>query len=728
MALALEGDGMQDLEHCGPAPAKKAKAQPKRRQSRGSSAGGAGAPTDASPCGEPQNDDAEDGPNKKCATCKKKKPVSDFHQQQGTCKPCWNAIRGLKRFAKAQGQEVWLKALSETEHTDLVKAYSKEHERATKERSRVKFSIAAYKEATVEQDGVRFEARRRLMTEKVFIEHAQTTEGGDLTKSQAEQKWQEMLGDPKTLKVGEGKAVKCALVVCTDIVDYSDMANRREVERQQRLSAKMTDEEFRGKANGVGQADALVLSGQSSNKRIGDAVAARVGSLSADDQGAGQIDFVPDDVRCLSAKRPRKDQNEEEDAEPHAEELVGEKGGPKSSWFDAAQQSAKASRSFEDTVQKYGQKMQQQSNAMRNQIDLSRSCNSNCKTEIMICTNRLQCLSEILVGTEKSFADYCVNLRQTASASCSVNSRGTTNESAVGHLGTPCKDHESLYTLQQFKQMASAFAKVSSEAELGALWKKVKGILGHWDELLASCKVSAQELKKADKGTPGAKATAKKGAAAKRKGKAGGGSAYQVFQCVHNVGGSSRCIADGHKLPDFHPPHHPFIFNGPRALAAACNPADPNLSDEQKSCSAAIQEFKQSFGKSDLRFVAGKAQQVCPQSCELYIRQELFGLVGVHNTHAFGQALQATHVTRTKFAALKQAMASSCYGVIKGHRSVRLETAAMATLRFGAEGRREVVVALATDIVNFLRNEEKQQRPADAEEAEPITTNAAAHW
>ncbi|CAJ1401414.1 unnamed protein product [Effrenium voratum] len=181
----------------------------------------------------------EDGPNKKCATCKKKKPVSDFHQQQGTCKPCWNAIRGLKRFAKAQGQEVRLKALSETEHTDLVKAYSKEHERATKERSRVKFSIAAYKEATVEQDGVRFKARRRLMTEKVFIEHAQTTEGGDLTKSQAEQKWQEMLGDPKTLKVGEGKAVKCAVVVCTDIVDYSDMANRREVERQQRLSAKM---------------------------------------------------------------------------------------------------------------------------------------------------------------------------------------------------------------------------------------------------------------------------------------------------------------------------------------------------------------------------------------------------------------------------------------------------------------------------------------------------------
>ena len=229
-----------------------------------------------------------------------------------------------------------MKALSETEHTDLVKAYSKEHERATKERSRVKFSIAAYKEATVEQDGVRFEARRRLMTEKVFIEHAQTTEGGDLTKSQAEQKWQEKLGDPKTLKVGEGKAVKCAVVVCADIVDYSDMANRREVERQQRLSAKMTDEEFRGKANGVGQvgvfpcvfcvlvrlffsrvavasgqADALVLSGQSSNKRIGDAVAAKVGSLSADDQGAGQIDFVPDDVRCLSAKRPRKDQNKE---------------------------------------------------------------------------------------------------------------------------------------------------------------------------------------------------------------------------------------------------------------------------------------------------------------------------------------------------------------------------------------------------------------------------------
>ena len=208
-----------------------------------------------------------------------------------------------------------------------------------------------------------------------------------------------------------------------------------------------------------------MLSGQSSNKRIGDAVAARVGSLSADDQGAGQIDFVPDDVRCLSAKRPRKDQNEEEDAEPRAEELVGEKGGPKSSWFDAAQQSAKASRSFEDTVQKYGQKMQQQSNAMRNQIDLSRSCNSNCKTEIMICTNRLQCLSEILVGTEKSFADYCVNLRQTASASCSVNSRGTANESAVGHLGTPCKDHESLYTLQQFKQMAPAFGKVSVQEQ-----------------------------------------------------------------------------------------------------------------------------------------------------------------------------------------------------------------------------------------------------------------------
>ena len=118
------------------------------------------------------------------------------------------------------------------------------------------------------------------MTIKVFVEHVQTIEGGDLSKSQVEQKWQEMLDD----------TIKCAVVVCTDIVDYSNMANRRKVERQMVLGkwgyfvvfCVLERLFFSRVAVASCQADALV---QSSNKRIGEAVAAKVGSLSIDDQG-----------------------------------------------------------------------------------------------------------------------------------------------------------------------------------------------------------------------------------------------------------------------------------------------------------------------------------------------------------------------------------------------------------------------------------------------------------
>lgn len=108
-------------------------------------------------------------------------------------------------------------------------------------------------------------------------------------------------------------------------------------------------------------------------------------------------------------------------------------------------------------------------------------------------------LEQISQGSPASFTQYCLQIRQKAKDCCSVNSHGSASEVAVGVLGSPCNNHESLHTMAQFKDMNSLFAKAATADELASNWIRVKTVACHWDELLASCRVSLQELKKADR-------------------------------------------------------------------------------------------------------------------------------------------------------------------------------------------------------------------------------------
>lgn len=81
----------------------------------------------------------------------------------------------------------------------------------------------------------------------VYIRFVQAEEGGDLTKYQAEKKWNEMLKDPSVFKVEEDDKPKCAVLVHQDLVDYEDLSRTCQMNREQKL-ARMSEEQFNAKA------------------------------------------------------------------------------------------------------------------------------------------------------------------------------------------------------------------------------------------------------------------------------------------------------------------------------------------------------------------------------------------------------------------------------------------------------------------------------------------------
>lgn len=198
------------------------------------------------------------GTLRKCKRCKKSLPADSFYQSQGNCINCSKDLRNLRNIAKANGEVEWFQTLDESALDKLVQAYGKEKEKAVKERTKIKFSMTTYKERKVHAEGTRKEGRRRYMTEEQYYLWARTVDGGCLSKSKAEAKWGEYLDDPNTKRDEEGPngELRLAIRVYTEEVDYDDVAGIREVEQQQRLSNKMTNEQLNSKV------DNLVLAGE----------------------------------------------------------------------------------------------------------------------------------------------------------------------------------------------------------------------------------------------------------------------------------------------------------------------------------------------------------------------------------------------------------------------------------------------------------------------------------
>ena len=328
-------------------------------------------------------------------------------------------------MAKAQKEEAWLATLSEAEMEQLSKAYVKEKEKAEREHQRVRFQLVRYKESVKASNGVRAEARRRFMNEAQYMKFAQSDDGGNYTKLQAEAKWTEMLGDIGVDKLGEGKNLRCAVKVYDDLVDYSDVGSERAIEQEARLSAKMSEKEMERKVN------AMVLSNHDkSNFQLGGVANLSQGMASQvfDSEGSGGFSstVLPgqklQDLMPSTGKKRKLVAGTEEEAEDAAssEEPADAPGSAekpeetkeKTKWFDAAASVAKAKRQLKELVDKFHSRMKIQVSSMQEQIDLSRASTHEAPVETKIVNTRLQALQIIAHGTADEFAVYCCKMAQ----------------------------------------------------------------------------------------------------------------------------------------------------------------------------------------------------------------------------------------------------------------------------------------------------------------------------
>ena len=397
-----------------------------------------------------------DTAEKKCRSCKKKKPESQFYAAQAECKDCSHATTNVKRAVQRQKEEDWYNSLSEVEKDNMNKAYLKEKEKSDKVRGRVRFNVKKYKEELQARSGVRFEGRRRFMTEKKFMAYARSEEGGDLTKAQAEKKWEEMWQSKKYVKRGK----KVAVPIEEDLVDFSELAKSRAIEGEQRLNANMTEEEMQSRLN------SLVTSGDGSLGRGLD-IQSMVGNLAGSGDGDEDSALAASgifnsevhlpDLRAMAAGRATNkqiatrrtsfgsnksggsaaraqasdDSDEDDDGESGSEtdsqeserdkkktKRPGKEGqgvqgkGGRNKWFDIGTEKAKAERQVRDTRQRSESKMRTQLSAMKAQLDLSRAANVTNVVELHIVLSRQQALHIICNGTKSDFDKYCADLLQ----------------------------------------------------------------------------------------------------------------------------------------------------------------------------------------------------------------------------------------------------------------------------------------------------------------------------
>ena len=370
---------------------------------------------------------------KKCKRCKKSKALAEFYNNQAGCKQCSKDMKNLENHAKASRETEWFKGLDDGQKDSLLQAYNKEKERAEKERSRVKFNMSVYKQRTLHSTGYRKEGRKRFMTEQAYYAWSRTPEGGSLTQAQSEQKWQEMKDDDKIPSQGSGVEFKLAIPIFDDLIDYDDQAEQREVERQQRLNAKMTQEELDKKT------DMLVRSNQRDS-----ATDVKVASaLSGTD--VAEAGLVLPKLAGLAKSKLFCGEDDDGNDDPMSSPKGASKDespNPSPKWFDVQAKRAEAQRQLEQVWIKRKTAMDALMTSMREVLDAARtavgsgSCSKDCKIEMMILHNRLKALELVRNGSEADFAKYVSELRLDAQAgSKSVASGGSAQELTLLHLG-----------------------------------------------------------------------------------------------------------------------------------------------------------------------------------------------------------------------------------------------------------------------------------------------------
>lgn len=371
---------------------------------------------------------------KKCRRCKRMKPTAAFYQSQAQCTDCSQGMKNLQNLAKRTGERQWLRGLDESQLDHLLQSYNKEKARANKERSKIAFNLAAYKEKHFKASGVRKEARRRLMTEEQFYMWAKSAEGGCMSSTQAQQKWDEYMNDPNTPQEGEGKFLKLGVPIFIDLVEYDDAGELREVERQARLGAKLSEEQIQAKAKD------LVFGNGHGDEQVAERHAAAVMNVGVGEVFVGRLAELPSKSKKAKKTEGADDDDDNEDATPTASGQPGPAKSLAEKWFDASAERAKAGRKFSSDVGKAVKRMEamrvQMEEALHSARARATATSASAKTEMMILDSRLKALNLVHSGSPDKLDSYVKGLLQSDAADVkSVNTNGTANEQALVNFG-----------------------------------------------------------------------------------------------------------------------------------------------------------------------------------------------------------------------------------------------------------------------------------------------------
>ena len=367
--------------------------------------------------------DEEGEEHKKCKRCKMVRPLSEFFQGQAGCKPCSKDVRNLENHARSSGEVGWFKALSEGEMDALLQAYQKERQRASKERTKIKFNMTTYKEKTVHSVGTRREGRRRMMFEEQYYAWARTAEGGSLSRQQAEKEWKDMKLDPNVPREGDEEAddFKMGIKICTDLIDYDDHSKLRELEQQARINNKLSQEQLEQKTNILVTAAAPASGSQAVNQEAVQAALAGT-AIAAEGMVLPQIAKL----KKRNAQRRVEDSDAEavEEGEEGAEEEAGKDSSSAPRRFDVQSQIAKNKRQCDAFLTKKGAAMDTLKKSMRECIDNARSAGAatmetppSWLVELKICSNRLTALELIRSCDQAAYKSYLTNLKAEAPTS-----------------------------------------------------------------------------------------------------------------------------------------------------------------------------------------------------------------------------------------------------------------------------------------------------------------------
>ena len=192
---------------------------------------------------------------KKCTTCKKFHPETQFYNSQSSCIACSLTLKSMRRVASVQGNAQWLRELESKDpdgFSSLIKEYSKERDGRAK-RCRTKFSFTAYRETYVAQAGLRTEHIGEMMWRNEFIDFAKGPKLGYLTEAEAASQWEQMLLEPKRKRDDAGPRGNVRLWILTkdQVTAYDDASKQRALTQEEKVNKNATPDQLKRKLDQV---------------------------------------------------------------------------------------------------------------------------------------------------------------------------------------------------------------------------------------------------------------------------------------------------------------------------------------------------------------------------------------------------------------------------------------------------------------------------------------------